>query len=292
MLGGVVLFLILLWFFLLPSVLLVNSQTKNSVYVSGDIDYISNKIVFAHFDQDSTKSRLYLLDGAEEVHVPNGYGTYAVGAVPVLLAMDKQSDSTIQSIMSRIFRLPIDEIVMYEPTVLQTVSDTQQFDVRELAQTFQTLAFESLPADPQLAIKLLRLSFLARRTSQIENLGSYKKVSDLVSTSALSLSAEEKSCPVAVINTTGIRNVAREHAQLLEQNGVYIIREDSTTQLQTATTFQVNDPLSAFCESLLSKLLPFFPESSYREPQTTDTKRYRADIVIFLGTDITQSTTE
>lgn len=280
------------WYFILPSVLLDTSESKNIVYVTDDIDSLNSKILFAHLDKNEAKNALYILDGGEQVEVPNGYGVYAVGAVPSLLKMDQQSDGTILSIMSRIFRLPIDEIVMAEP-LSSTGSNTEMLEQgSELASVLQSIAFSSIVSDPSEALTVLRLSFLARKTSQLQNLGSYKKTSDLVETSAMELSAEEKSCSVAVINTTGKPHLARDTAQVLEENGVYIIREDSISEAENTTRLQVSAELKNECEMLFSKLVPFFPDTSTREVQTEETKRYRADIVIFLGKDITTSSVE
>lgn len=280
------------WYFILPSVLLDTSESKNIVYVTDDIDSLSSKILFAHLDKDEAKNALYIVDGGEEVEVPNGYGVYAVGAVPSLLKMDQQSDGTILSIMSRIFRLPIDEIVMAEP-LSNIGSDAAMLEQgSELASVLQSIAFSSIVSDPSEALTVLRLSFLARKTSQLQNLGSYKKTSDLVETSAMELSAEEKSCSVAVINTTGKPHLARDTAQVLEENGVYIIREDSISDAENTTRLQVSAELKNECEMLFSKLVPFFPDTSTREEQTEETRRYRADIVIFLGKDITTSSVE
>jgi len=289
---GVIFIFCIVWNFILPSVLFSLIGTRNILYVSDNIDSLKGKIIFAHFDKDPKHTTAYLIDGSEEVEVPNGYGKYAAGAVPSLLRMEQQSDETMRSIMSRIFEIPIDQIVMSEPLTVDTATDSDMPFSSSVASELRAIALRTALRHPSHALTILSLSFMAHTTENIQSLDSYEDTSSFFETSSLELSPEEKSCSIAVINTTGKRNLARDTAHLLEQNGVYVVREDSVSQVEDVTHLQVTPDLKSECEALYTKLAPFFPETSIREPQTTETKRYRADIVILLGNDVAVSTTE
>lgn len=282
---GVVALIVLVWFFLLPSVLLHTNPSKNILYVSDDINSLKGKIAFAHIDEESEKSQLFILDGTEVVEVPNGYGEYAVGVVPSLLAMDDQSPEMITSIMSRILEVPIDVVIMDKPLII--TDESNMFSSQHIAGQLQSVAFSNI-ANPGRFLSILRLSMVARSTQEI-NLNSYQDAGTLLETSSVVLSPEEKECSVAVINATGVSQLARNTADLLEKNGVYVVREDSVSTNLDTTVLELSAELSASCEAMVTKITPFFPVSSSQVQQSIESQRYRADIVIFLGKDIVTS---
>ncbi len=276
---GVFVLVFLLWKFMLPSVLSERLGNKNILYVSNDIDSLEGKILFAHFVSDDTFPDWFVLDGAEKVSLPNGYGEYSVGAAYSLALIDGQSEENIRSLLSRAFGVPVDGIVAGRSITLDG-SNT-------LAQQLRSEAWEQLLHDPSKAVTLLTLS-LTSEYADASQVHSYSDLKNMIGDSTLLLGPEDGECSVAVVNTTDTKNLAGSTAQVLEDNGVYVIREDSMSLDLEVTHIQEGSDISPACQSLLTRIHAFFPETSLTEAQTTETKRFRADIVILLGLDVAE----
>ncbi|MCA9369334.1 MAG: LytR C-terminal domain-containing protein [Pseudomonadales bacterium] len=258
---------------------------------------MDGKIVLAHFGNDQRDSRVFVIKGEERVEVPNGYGEYAIGVVPALLSVDNQSDETIRSVMSRILGVPVDELVVTDPIVLDEAQEDSDAEIENsvsfffasnIASVLRTLSRENVIKNPSKAVMLLRVSYLAStQTSQRVELSSYQETSAFLSgEKMMDLSPAEQKCSIAVINSTESTGLAHETAQMLESNGAYIVREDSISNVSEATHIEIGDQPRAECENLARKLKAFFPESLETGVQTEDSKRYRADIVLLLGLDV------
>ena len=258
------------WFFIIPSVVLGSIQNKIILYTSDNLDGSNNSILLAYFGEKKEDHELFVFDSTEQAEVPNGYGSYAVGVVPSLLLLDAEhTDESVRSIMSRVFGVPIDEVVASES--LATVRSPY-----ETARTFWR--------EPQQLLAALRVSYLAGQ-SDIATVHSYHETAALLGGGALVLTSEEKRCSVAVINTTTTRRLAENTSKLLERNNVYVVREDSSTPEEPVTHIQEATRPREECQTLVKKITPFFPVTTQVETQNSETQRFRADIVILLGTD-------
>ncbi len=298
--GGILVVLVILiivWFFVLPSVLLSSIQNKNFILASNDINSLEGQILLAHFGEKPSDHVVYVVDGSERVEVPNGYGQYAIGAVPTLLSVDTQSAETTRSVMSRIVGVPVDVVLTAAPLQLTALFEDQMvhkheatafFFTSDVAEEVRARAFSVALADPAAAVALLRISFAARaQQPDTIPVRSYQETVSLFDNSAaLVLTAEEQTCAVAVINTTGTSGLARETAHLLETNGVYVVREDSTATTLDVSQMQLSATSRPTCQSVAEKIASFFPESLVQTTQAQESVRYRADIVIMLGMDM------
>lgn len=277
---GLCLVQLVLWFFVFPSLFLTNLPNKNSVYVSNTLDSENNIILFAQFNENAEKSKVFAIDGTVEVAVPNGYGTYALESLYPLLTMDNQEEETVRSIMSRALTVPVDELVVGEPILAEGFTK----------ESAQASVLSALRTDPiknvQEYLALLRMYFLISSQSDIPFF-STAEVTDLTDSAALVLADGEETCAVAVVNTTKTPKLAATTAALLEKNGVYVIREDSIPNTLEATSIlEKSSGATDSCAGLASKLQSFFPATTTKSLQNAETQRYRADIVILLGEDV------
>ena len=283
---GLVISALVVWFFILPSVLLSSIQSKNILYVSNNINLLEGKILFAHFGENFQEHAVYVLDGSERVVLPNGYGEYAIGALHQLLVIDGQSEENSRSLVARAFGVPIDSVVSVPPldTTVATPENTE-YSGRILARWLRESAWQFVPTNLGTALELWQVSLVMQQEETVP-VHSFKALQKVMTSSVLSLSSAEKECAVAVVNTTSTRDLASQTADLLERNGVYVIREDSMPLGLPVTVLQAAAEPQEACQTLLGKIRLFFPETGIIEEQDTETRRLRADIVILLGQDV------
>ncbi len=103
-----------------------------------------------------------------------------------------------------------------------------------------------------------------------------------------SLTENQSVCAVAVINTTSINKLAQKVTDMLEKNGVYVVRTTSNEQNLNASQVLL-DRRQSRCRPLASKLEDLLPGD--QTLQFSDTMNdYRADIVILLGNNLARET--
>jgi hypothetical protein len=93
-----------------------------------------------------------------------------------------------------------------------------------------------------------------------------------------------RECAVAVINTTDQSGVAKRVTTVLEQTGIYVIRVTDSFTEAAETKIMYNPDFQ--CERELEVLQSLVPNTGIPEPNAEVVRKYRADAVVMVGTDI------
>lgn len=272
--GICMLFFALTYWVLLPQFFTFDSA--RTVVVTSRNPGQSDGVVLAYFAPQVQKTFVFIVDGSEQVEALGGYGAYSIQSLYSLLVLDKRDNHFIRGAFSHALGVPVDAVVAVEKL---TTSDLES---QNLTMLLQSQLFSS-PTSLKERLELLTTA----RVFQTNETRLVKKTSLLQTITAYPLidEATARACEVAVVNTTKIPNLASGISQLLELSGAVVVRITSTDQEQAHSLFITSDA-STECQSVVSRAAQVFPNPPAVEVSQDATQRYRADVVIFIGSDL------
>ena len=182
---------------------------------------------------------------------------------------------------SSLLKIPIDEVIQ-----LAAIKNENKLDLSwELIK--QLLSFKlavnsnyKLVRNFNLVINLIDVATVESHQIKLTNLSNIFL--------ERSLTQDQSVCAVAVINTTSINKLAQKVTNMLESNGLYVVRTTSNEQNLDVSQVLV-DRRKPHCRLLALKLEDLLPEHQVLRFAHT-VNDYRADIVILLGNNLAQQT--
>lgn len=228
----------------------------------GEVD----ELYFLDIQLENKDIVLVKLDAKAETRLSGGYGEYTLQALYPLLSLDKKSDKEIRANFSQATALPVGKVLSFESLALIQKESS-------LALLWQLLSKADSPLERWRLFRFLLRAPLLNFTivSPEEYLSDY--------------SQDRLRCTVAVINSTESSGLAAYFANIYEANRYRVVRVDSDDQtaLDSSLLYVAQSDIACIKEAELAAR--FLPESKIEESEELS-KRYRADIVIFLGRDV------
>lgn len=275
-LGVLIVVPIILYFFVFPSIFDRDNQVKNILIVSGNLDYQSNYIYFAHISGDQSKNTLLSIPSQESVVVPGGYGEYPLQSVHQLLQIDKKDTQFIGAVFSELFGIVVNEVVTINLQLeAMDESELASFFLSEAIQDFTKLKFRQ-------AYRALYLHYQTKNVSlfSVGQLSDLQKYTQRFATVSGDL---YQHCSVAVVNVSGENGLARRKADLIETTGALVLRITDSQEKYSNNTMYYDSSL-VNCKQLATHISGVFNQELALLPieELEDAQQYRSKVVIFI----------
>lgn len=238
----------------------------------------------------------------------SGYGQYKLSAVYPLLALDRRSAAYVRATFSAISNVlvtevePWSELPNWQQQVTQTGLLTPQPAVPISHNQAQKLGREPLAALAKIHWKKIWLPGL-NWSDRVQNFQAWKRVyqwrwfteqsdvqwvwsTDLKTISAGNQSAADQ-CPIAVLNATEVKGLARQISSVLTANGYSTVRTTVDPVANDHSHVWLDPATAELCQSVAGHISTILPTAPKPEINEEITKLYRAPIVIVVGGDIT-----
>lgn len=226
----------------------------------------SPSMTLVQYLPDKTAVQIVDLPENESLPVGGGYGQYQLDAVQPLLAIDKKSPSAVKSIFSQVLKLPIDQVLVVDQS-------TQLTNKESLTQLMWDNRFWAW--------------WKVVRAVQTENM----QLRQVTSVSAVAgvlepLTELQSDCPVAIVNATPRSGLASSVSTLLENGQASVVRTTDQAQYLPKTKLVVSQlgacpVIQRFVQNLLPGEVEF-------EVNQSITNQHRAEVVLYLGTDVSE----
>ena len=278
-LSSVILLSLISYYFVLPSVLLNETEIKNILIVSDSLDEQNNYISLAHLSYGWNDSPIIFVDGNQAVDVGKGYGEYSLNSIYQLLKIDKKSDQEIKSIFSKILNITVDEIIVTDGI------GKDDLEAKKLKKIFAKSIINKLNSSIEDKINLLKLHFLvdSMEIFEFDHLSEIKNIYHKLST----LEEETyKNCSVSVVNTTSENGLARKVSEIIENTGAQVVQvEGSDLVIEKTTIYYSVDKLE--CRQLVDRILGIFPTEVPLKfsSELPSTQQFRSSVIIMIGKD-------
>ena len=259
------------------------NQINNILIVYPNLDGHVNEILFAHVSPQDSRVTVVTLPAELPVTLIGGYGKYPLRSVFPLLALDHQNDQFIRSVYSLALGTIIDQVWVVPS---QQASKTMSFRERvDQALTYQL----STPLSFQDRVWLSRFVH-GLRPDQLTEVRVTDDATWRKAAENIHYPAEARDCSVAIVNTTSAAGLGSQVAGVVKQSGFAVIRlADAPTPLQKS---KVVLPSSTSCREVSSHLKQLFPWSVAVEFDEQIFQRERANVVVYLGTDLETEVTK
>jgi len=275
---SLLLMLVFIYSFVLPSVYMNDKEIKNILLVSDNLDEQSNYIALVHLSPNTDENLILFFDGNQMVRINDDYGDYNLNSIYQLLKIDKRSDQKIKSIFSNVFKIAIDEVV-----VVDGISgDLENHDLKNI---FAKNLTKKVGGSVGNKINTFKLFSLANSLKIIK----LDLVSDIKKSFHKLVTIEKESsqnCSVAVVNTTEKTDLAKNIGELLENTGAQVVQLESINSGIDKTTIYYPTDKSE-CKDLVDRILGVFSEIPKIESNTeiSSTLQFRSNVVVMVGKD-------
>lgn len=268
---------LLVYFFVLPSLVNNNIDSRNILIVSDKLDVHSKYTYLAHISENNLKNTIISFPGEQVVAVTGGYGEYPLQSVYQLLKIDKKDDQFIKYTYSKLLGISVDEVITVGDQ-LNEISENK-FSGYFIARFFKDLTkvkFSKAYSSLYLHYKTKEIALL--ETDSLENFKKYKHEFETIS------GVLSQHCSVAVVNASGENGVARQTGDIIEKSGALVVRIDDVQKLEEKTViYYGSDPVD--CKQLAQKISGIFkvkPEFIHID-NLENAQQYRAKVVIVVG---------
>lgn len=232
------------------------------------------------------------LPAQKETELWSGYGSYKLASVQPLLTLDNRSAQYHRATFSLITGVMVEEVVPWQ--------NLPQWQAKLTAETVAKFGSEPFKEITKMHWQKAWSSYLSFEERK-QNLIAWKQAQQWLwytkqnrlrwnlagEKSLLTPTASEhaNTCPIAVVNATGIQGLAREIGAALSTDGYSVVRVSA--QLEDSTTTQVLvDPASGTeCQLVAERAVGILPLELKPQQTAEQTNRYRAPIVIIVGAD-------
>ncbi len=257
-----------------PHLFALNNH-KNILFVSPKIDSPKSKIYLAYFFP-STKEITVMPIESDQISVLGGYGEYELERVYPLLAMEQKKDGFQLAAMSWGMKTLVDNISSIRP--IDEITNKKQLQRQLWITTFNHLI------NPREFIELLKVLFFTRSVPA-EQIAFNNQATSVNELNMLDNVVLYEDCNVAVVNTTDKVGLASEMSDILEKNGVVVVRVTDQNSPYQLSTFSFSSTHGS-CQSLSERLQVLFPGKVIQQSHDQLQKEYRADLIIFIGKDL------
>lgn len=224
----------------------------------------NERLTLVQFVPRKASVQLVELPANQVVEVGNGYGQYQLNAVQPLLALDKQPSHVATAILSETVKVPIDSVYLVDSESQVTNKDSL---IKTLWQNKLWAWWKQL------------------RTVQAEDVEQFSVQSVDQLAGLLEPRTERQSdCPLAIVNATQQAGLASEVSALLERGQATVVRTTDQAQTLTKTKLVVSQLES--CPVIKRFVQSSLPTEIEFEVNPTLTTQNRAEVVLYLGTDI------
>lgn len=274
---AVITLLISLYFFVFPSILSSDNQSKNILIVSDRLDLPSNSIYLAHISGSQTKNKVVRIPSEQSVTVPGDYGEYPLQSVYQLLLIDKKDEQFIKSVFTELLGVTIDDVVTVADS-LDTIGANEfpKFFLNEAIADVAKLRFRSML--DHLHMHYATNDVVINTSDSLENFRSKNNQYKTISSDLY------QHCSVAVINSTGVNGVARRIGTVIENAGALVIRVgDSSGHEENTRVYVSYNPVN--CEQLAESISGIFKEKPEVLPieRLENAQQYRSQVVVIVG---------
>lgn len=270
---------LVMYFFVLPSVLGNDNSSKNILLVSDQLDEQNKYIALVHVSENPEENVVIFINGEQMVEVGDDYGEYKLNTIFQLLKIDNQSDQKIKSVFSRLLKITVDEFV-----ILNGI-DGKDLAGGALKKTILEKFFADVGGSISNKLKLLKLHYLVEESEilDVDKLEAVEKYYYKLSTIKDELYGN---CSVSVVNTTSRSGLAHAVSDIIENTGAQVLQVEGSDATVNKTNIYYPSRKPE-CKDLVDKLLGIFPNEveikmNYELPKT---QALRSDILIMLGDD-------
>lgn len=252
----------------------------NLLFTNDTLDDQVNPLILLHFLPSEQRAVVVNLDPSIEVELIGGYGFYKLRAVAPLLKLENKDSHFVTASYSFALDRLVDSVIMTSGNDHQVVS---RRNVKLLIwQTF----FRRLHSKAELVDLMKSYFFLQSLSAESVDV---IQASDLDKLNQITIGGSPN-CSLAVINTTKSQGLATRVAQVIENSGGTVVRlTDSNQPLSNSSIYYSEKNLD--CLAMTKRLKVLFPSSLEVEVSAGERElsEYRADLVIFLGQDLSQT---
>jgi hypothetical protein len=259
--------------------------------------------------QPDTKTvTLIALPTDQTTELFSGYGQYKLSAVYPLLNLDHRSPAYIRATFSAISQILVTAVEPWSelPNWQQQVTKTGLLTPQPAAAINRNQA-QQLGRQPLAALATVYWQKIwspgLKWSDRVQNFQAWKRISqwrwfteqsdvqwvwstDLKAISAGNESAADQ-CPIAVINATEIKGLARQISNVLTANGYSTVRTTVDPVANDQSHIWLDPATAELCQSVAVHVSTILPTAPKPEINGEITKLYRAPIVIVVGGDIT-----
>jgi hypothetical protein len=235
---------------------------------------------------ESKKVLIYSVKYQSETQLFSGYGMYPLASIYPLLKIERKSDHYIRATLSAVLGVMVDRII----------------PVPNMASLFSS---ETLEKQPQVVMTKLLRPFWFRSLPGVGILEKFQWLSYLEQLNLVWVATAQRdvftegfrfeskyhelnNCSVAVVNTTIVKGLARRISNVLDGSGLSVIRT-AAEQLLESESVVVYDPAYPNCMPLVPYIEQSLPSHKAPYADQSAANRFRANIVVILGQDLTNS---
>jgi hypothetical protein len=253
------------------------SGQQTVLFTTKQVDQVGSYLVTFYFNE--LRTEIFPIKPEVSTEVIGGYGTYRFQAVYPLLVLEGKDLSYIRSTMSLSMGVLLDELWTANQADLDLASagQLQRFLMTHFWQNWQIPLVQ-------------KASWLALLLDQRTEVTVRQPVTALPANEFLDreFTQSEPLCTVALVNTTSMNGLAGRIADLLEGHNFRVVRTISDNDTVERSKVLTDEELSADCQLVLDRVERLVPGEIEREKNHQEIVRNRADLVVKLGTDLSQ----
>lgn len=253
-------------------------SSQNVLLVSGNLEEESKQLILARFSPRNNEVTVFELDENLEVELIGGYGRYKLGSVYPLLKLEGKDQHYIGASFSLALGMMIDQVVSIDSEDSLTAGDG-------FSQAISPFVFKQRLSYQQ-RLDLLRLMLFTKKAEAKwdEPLTDLKDLPARLARYNLESEQNLKTCSVTVVNTTNISGLATRVAELLETDGLLVVRITSIMN-QLDKSQVVYDSTLPECAQVAEQVVQIIPSYSQKYASQEIATKYRAGTVVLLGSD-------
>lgn len=255
------------WYFIRAEI--ARFQNSKIVFISADLDEPKNTITLSLIKDN----QLELISFADTLPSMVGtHGEYQLRAVYPLLEQEGYTAHEQSSFFAFIFGTVIDEVISLSSTA-ETPAELRNHVLRSWQD-------KQVPLLKALALwwLLYTVDDDSPTVHQITTWDEWQAASEELMPASLL-----QNCSVAVINSTPQKGLAQAFNQVLEREGVEVIRLASVSETQEKSVLVAVDESCSTVAEKIKKIAPVTLEIQY---DAAPEKEYRAKILLMIGKDI------
>lgn len=267
--GGWLVWFILIWG-MIPK-LIVQPESRTVALVPSTA---GGQVLIVQLEPDLKDSKVFQLNGDENVTLPGQYGEYRLSAIYPLLLIDEKDDRYFRGTMNRVFGVFLDEELIV-PTVLSV-------DTKELSAQIQDAFWQDLLSNHHLTLDYLRTWYVLQYNNTIIPLESVRTVVDEIRSLNGGTFATRDECRVAILNSTTTSGLAGGLADIVERNGGIVIRLGQYPNALEASRL-LYDPSVAECTEAIEQIKTLSPVPFEVVEDSSVQGTFRAPLVAIIG---------
>ncbi len=261
----------------LPQVFKIK-QEKNLLLVNNTIDQGASHLYLVKLSPQTETANIFSLKGDSLVPIAGGYGQYPLGFLAPLLRFENNDLEKITAAYNFALKQAVDE-VYFMPQLGELK------DKKTVEQAIGKLIKNDFWRTTRLQKQWLEIYFYLK-TAQFFSIKDFEFKNETQGLDIPFLAKEKlNGCPVVLVNSAGVNNLAQSHGQMLEANGFLVVnRENPIKKIEESVIYY--DQNENDCQQLIGLAQKLLPRISKIVPDGGEqAKQYRAKMVINLGVD-------